>query len=137
VTAAYGGSGSTPTYNASSTTFSQTMTQDTTTTTLIVNPKRARAGQPLSLTAIILNPPPGSGPITGQVSFLVLGRHSGPLNCAGLTNNQATLTPTSGNEVTCSLPNPPAAATPMRVTVSYYGDVNYFGSSMTKKIRLR
>jgi hypothetical protein len=139
VSAAYSGNPSTPTYGASSGTLTQAEQQDTTSITLIVNPKRAHINSPLSLTAVVLNPPPGSGAITGLVNFVIVGKHSGPLNCApgtGLTNNSASLTPTSGNEVTCNLSSLPATANPLKVSVDYFGDSNYTGSTVSKKIHL-
>jgi hypothetical protein len=47
------------------------------------------------------------------------------------------LSGSSSNEVTCSLSVVPASANPLKVTVTYAGDANYFGSSSkTAKIRL-
>ena len=102
VTAAYGGDVSLPTYSSSTSTFAQTMTQDTTSITLIVDPKKPVAGGPVgSFTGVILNPPPGSGAISGVVDYQIIGKHTGPLSCDNLTNNVASLTGT--NEVTCNI----------------------------------
>jgi len=148
LTASYSGVGSTTppnayiagSYAASTSTFTASEVQDTTTTNLIVTPKKLHVGQPGTLTTIILNPPPGSGAITGEVQFTVTGgpkNNQLPLNCVGLTDNFATLTPTSGNEVTCNLAAIPGGANPLHVSITYFGDTNYLGSSITnKKIRL-
>jgi Bacterial Ig-like domain (group 3) len=129
-----------PGYTASTTTFTATENQDSTVANLIVTPKRVTVGEPVTFTAVLLNPPPGSGPITGEVSFTVVGgnlkRNPQPLNCQGLTDNFNTMTATSGNETTCTLSAVPATANPLHVTVTYYGDTNYLGSSVSKKIRL-
>jgi len=143
VTAVYSGvvfnGGSSPVtgaYNASpTTTFMQTVGQDSTTTNLIISPTKPIVGGSVSFTAIVIAPPPGSGQITGEVSFLVLGKHTGPINCSGLTNNFTTLA--TNNEATCTLNNLSGLATPLKVTISYYGDSNYLPSvTKTKSIRL-
>ncbi|HVC70616.1 MAG TPA: hypothetical protein VNC61_10235 [Acidimicrobiales bacterium] len=139
ITATYNGAGAVSpfvaAYQASSPTpYTEAENQNTTSITLIVNPKKAHVNNPLSLTAVIVSPPPGSGQITGLVSFVVVGKHSGPLNCANLPYNYDSIA--SGNEVECDLPALPASATPMKVSVNYYGDTNYLGSSISKKIRI-
>jgi hypothetical protein len=144
VTATYAG---TPAFTTSTSTFTEPVTQNTTSTTLIASPAKPAAGGPLTLTALVLSPPPGSGSITGNVTFVISGKHSGPLSCntiavfggasASSINNIALPSSPSANEVTCSLTAVPADANPLKVSVTYAGDANYFGStSKTTKIKL-
>jgi hypothetical protein len=138
ITATYTAAGGVPAYTSGSTsTFLETVTQDTTITNLIVSPKRVLANGPMTLTAIVISPPPSSGTVTGEVSFLVLGKHTGPITCTGGTaNSQNVATLSSSNEATCTISSVPAAASPLKITVSYYGDSNYSGSSVSKTVRL-
>jgi large repetitive protein len=143
-TASYSGASG---YTTSSSTFTQSVNQNTTTTTLIASPAKPAAGGPLTLTALVLNPPPGSGSITGNVTFVISGKNSGPLSCSTISvfgggsasniNNIALPSSPNSNEVTCSLSSVPANANPLKVSVTYAGDPNYFGSaSKTTKIKL-
>jgi hypothetical protein len=151
VTAAYSGTATVPLYSsttAASSAFSQTVDQNTTATTLIASPAKPAAGGELTLTAVIIGPPPGSGPLTGNVTFQLTGKHSGPLTCDSVTvfggstvtgTNNIALPNTSpgANEVTCTLLAVPASSNPLKVTVSYSGDHNFVGSaSKTAKIKL-
>jgi hypothetical protein len=150
VTATYAGTASSttvPTYNTSAGSDTQTIEQNPTSTTLIASPAKPQAGGSLSLTAVILAPAPGTGPVTGNVTFIVAGKHSGSLTCntitvgpggASLTNtNNISLTSTeNANEVTCVLNNVPANANPLKVSATYAGDPNYFGSS-SKTVKLK
>lgn len=136
VTATYSGSTS---YSGSSGSGSVTVVQGTTSTTLIVNPKRVLVGGPLTITAIVTTPPPAVNTISGEVSFVLIGKHSGPINCTTVNgvvaiDNSADLM--SNNEATCTISSIAAAANPVSVTVNYYGDSDYTGSTASTKIKL-
>jgi hypothetical protein len=150
VTATYGGQSVTgiPTYNGSAGSDTQSIEQNPTSTTLIASPAKPLAGGSLSLTAVILAPAPGTGPVTGNVTFIVAGKHSGSLTCNTITvgpggtslsntNNISLTTGENANEVTCVLNDVPANANPLKVSATYAGDPNYFGSSSkTAKLKL-
>jgi Big-like domain-containing protein len=151
VTATYGGTADSltvPTYNGSAGSETQSIEQNPTSTTLIASPAKPTAGGTLSLTAVILAPAPGTGPVTGNVTFIVAGKHSGSLTCNTITvgpggasqsntNNISLTSVENANEVTCVLDNVPADANPLKVSATYAGDPNYFGSSSkTAKLKL-
>ncbi len=133
MTAVYTPTGSA--YLTSTGTYSETVSQATTSVSLIVTPNKPAAGGDVTITAVILADPPASGDVTGEVSFQVNGKHTVPLTCIGLTSNIADLS--GGTQrATCVLSSVPAADSPLRVTVSYYGDANNLGSTKVRRIKL-
>jgi hypothetical protein len=124
-----------PNYNSSSGSFTQTVGKATTSASLVVSPKKPSAGGPLTLTAVVLAGLPSSGTPTGNVSFQVMGKHTGPLLCdAPLVNNTA---PVGTGTVTCNIASIPDGSAPLKVTATYFGDTNYTSASTKiKKVKL-
>ncbi len=135
VTVAFTPAGSGPTYSSSSGTLTQSVVKASTSLTLLVSPKKPSLGGPVTLSAVVVAGLPSSGTPTGTVQFNVLGKSTGPLLCdAPLTNNTGPLT---NSVVTCNLSSIPDGSTPLKVTVTYFGDNNYLGgSTKVKKIKL-
>jgi hypothetical protein len=141
VSAVYGGETNAPpgppTYNGSTGTLTETVGKGTTSTTLIVSPLKPTAGGPLTLTAVVIGNPPAGGALPGSnVVFSVVGKQTGPLSCDGISSDNTVALPAGDGEVQCSLTNIPAGSSPLKVTVDYFGDSNYLGSTVSKKVKL-
>jgi hypothetical protein len=119
LTAAYGGDAN---FAAATATLTETVSRVATTTTLTASPNPARAGDPVTFTAVVSGQAPGAGTPTGTVSFSVDGM---PPTAVTVVNGVATLTLTR-------LP-----AGPHTVTASYGGDTTFAGStaSVTETVR--
>jgi hypothetical protein len=118
ITATYGGD--TNDYGSTtSSAFSETVSQDTTATTLTSSGNTSVYGQPVTFTATVSVVSPGAGTPTGTVTFM---DGNTTLGTGTLSNDVATLT-------TSALPGGSNS-----VTATYGGDTNDHGSSTTSGV---
>ena len=115
ITAAYGGDGNFTT--STSTALSQTVNQDSTTTSVVSSTNPCVFGQSVTFTATVTANAPGSGTPTGTVSFSV---GSTSLGTGTLSGGVATFTTSS-----------PLAAGNDSIKASYSGDTNFKSSTGT------
>jgi hypothetical protein len=113
ITATYSGDSN---YAASSGTFTETVTQVSTTTSLISANPTVTAGGQVTFTARVAPSQMGAAPLTGTVQFTANGTI---LGTQGVSNNQAQLSP---------ILNTPGS---LQVQGSYSGDQNYSASAGT------
>ncbi|HEY6471929.1 MAG TPA: Ig-like domain-containing protein [Acidimicrobiales bacterium] len=122
VKAVYGGDSN---FTGSSATISQTVTPDTTMTTLNSSVPNSVYGQPVSVTATVTANPPGGGNPTGQVDFQIVN------NAPGSTATDLGDVSLSGGSAGIALPNEPAGS--YTVTATYEGSplADFVSSSTT------
>jgi hypothetical protein len=105
-----------PNYGASTGTFTEIVTQVSTSMALTSSNATVTAGEQVTLTAKVTANQVGAAPLTGTVQFLANGTS---LGVASVSNNQAKLTPflnTAGS---------------LQIQAAYSGDQNYSASSAT------
>ncbi len=122
VEAIYGGDSN---FTGSSTTISQFVTPDTTTTTLSSTVPTSVYGQPVSVSATVSANPPGAGTPTGQVDFQIVN------NAPGSVATDLGDVPLSAGTASIALPNEPAGS--YTVSATYGGSplADFQGSTNT------
>ena len=115
VTATYSGSQGRNNYAGSSGTTTETVSQDSTNTTLSASPSSSLAGNPVTFTATVAPASPGAGTPTGTVTY----EYGATVLC--------TETMSSGQVPSCTTSSLPTGVD--TVTASYSGDGNFVASS--------